>query len=82
MARRDLAIKIVERFNVSAAEYDDRKEFKCRRCCNVVDWSHGSDDGVCGGLCDNCWVAVRPIVRLAGLDPESPRQLFLSGIES
>lgn len=77
VTRRTLAIIILARYNVSAAEYDDTHEFKCRRCCNVVGWDFGGDDGVCGGLCDDCWVAVRPLVRIAGLDPDLPEQLQL-----
>ena len=80
MTRRALAILILARYNVSAGEYEDT--FKCRRCCNVVGWDFGGADDVCNGLCDNCWVAVRPLVRVAGLDEDIPEQLLIVFPES
>jgi hypothetical protein len=74
MTRRALAILILERYaSHSAAEYNG--SYKCRRCCNVVGAADGSDDLV--GLCNDCWCAVRPLVRVAGLDEDVPEQLLI-----
>lgn len=47
---------LLRRYETSAAEYDDRREYKCRRCGEVVGWDNGSDD--LSGLCDPCWSTV------------------------
>lgn len=51
-----LAELLLRRYETSAAEYEDRHQYKCRRCGSVVGWDNGTDD--LSGLCDDCWVVV------------------------
>ena len=74
MTRRSLAIALLERYETSAKELGG-VSFICRRCFAEAGPDQGSDDLL--GLCDSCWVAVRPLVAAAGIDEYVENQLTL-----